>query len=100
MNAYVIEDDLEAVGVFVKTVTDSDNSLDFCKRIVHSDTDGLVVGCQLYFLDDHGRFKQVASYGKKPEQEEDLSAFDKNPLAEAIRTKSAIITPPPAEQRP
>lgn len=98
MNAYTVENNLEAISSFVKTVTDSDNSLDFCKRIVHSDTQGLIVGCQLYFLDNHGQFKQVASYGKQPEQTEDLSAFDQNPLAEAVRTKTAIITTPPPRQ--
>ena len=92
MNTYAVQDDLETVTAFVKTVTESDNSLDFCKRIVHSDSQGLIVGCQLYFLDNHGKFKQVASYGKQPKQPEELSAFDQNPMAEAIRTKTAAIT--------
>lgn len=94
MNEYIIENDLEAIGGFVQIVADSDNSLDFCKRIVHSDQQGLIVGCQLFFLDNKGEFKQVSSYGKQPEQPEDNSAFGSNPLAQAIREKTAVITLP------
>lgn len=94
--------DLGAVETILDAMLKSENASEFCRSIVHSDFTGSAAqGCQLYLLDNKSRLKVVAGYGLAPASEptgnEELSAWDENPISTCVREKQFVFETAPAD---
>jgi DNA-binding CsgD family transcriptional regulator len=90
------EPQLEAVESVLDAMLKSENASEFCRSLVHSDFSGSATqGCQLYLLDNKSRLSAVAGYGLTPEAleqtNEELSAWDNNPVSTCVREKHHIF---------
>lgn len=83
----------DSVESLLDSLLKSANASEFCRAIVHGTTTGKSVqGCHIYKLDNTSHLVPVAGYGMNYESEKkDISAWDDNPVALAVRQKSFVF---------
>lgn len=83
-----------ALGAALDALLFASNANDLCRTVVHGGFTGVEThGCHIYVLDHNSNLKQVAGYGLAHEfAVEELSAWDKSPVAACIREKDLVFT--------
>ena len=72
----------------------SETTSSFCRSLVHSAITGdTTQGCHIYILNNNAQLNVVAGYGLSAaaESQDDLSAWDNNPISRSIREKHYIF---------
>jgi DNA-binding CsgD family transcriptional regulator len=85
--------DFATVEQILDALLKSETAIEFCRAIVHSEiTVTAVQGCQIFLLDNSSHLITVAGYGLTYETERpEISAWDENPLAESVRSKTFVF---------
>jgi len=82
---------LHAASHALDVILSSTGPADLCRQIVHSDyVPASTRGCEIFYLDGKSILRSVGSYGIGAGQNEEVSAWDASPLAEAIREKKLV----------
>jgi DNA-binding CsgD family transcriptional regulator len=81
--------DLKVIEQATKAFTNSNDSFELCRHLVHSNfAESNPTGALLLAVDQKGQLRSIASYGDVANMPRELSLWDANPLSEAIQTKT------------
>lgn len=81
--------DLQVIEQATQAFTDSNDSFELCRLLVHSNFAGSSpTGALLVAVDQKGQLRAIANYGDAAALPKDLSLWDANPLSQAIQAKT------------